>query len=272
MSTARGILRLVCPEAAIVVFLVLFAAAALAAYAQPPALATAAPASPEQRGAELFQRERCFFCHSVRDYPAGQMRVSFSLGYLERLAGQWGRNGPDLNALTGRRTGDWLLAHLIDPGASVAGCPMPSYAYLPDGDLQALMAFLQRQNATVRQENVLTPGPAPAVPATRDSYLAGRALYQIYCIGCHGREGNGAGTVGQLLAPEPRDLSDAAWMTKRDDASLYRTMAAGRPGTAMPGYAATLGDHDVALVLYYIRFFANPSARQAMEEGFGGAR
>ncbi len=249
-------------EIFIALFLAIFALGALAANAQSPAFA-----SLEQRGAEIFQREHCFFCHSVRDAPAAPPRVTFSLGYVERIAWQWLRNGPDLNRMAGERTDDWLLAHLIEPGAIVAGCPMPSYAYLPPEELQALIAYIQQANPPADATMLGDPGTPTNVPATRESYLAGRALYRTYCEGCHGREGNGAGAVGHLLQPEPRNLSDVAWMSKRDDAYLFQIVAQGKAKTAMPGYAAILTNREQALVLYYLRFFADPSARQAMEEG-----
>lgn len=250
-------------ETLVALFLGIFAVGALAAYAQPPTIA-----STEQRGAEIFQREHCSLCHSVRDSPAAPPRVTFPLGYLERLAWQWMRNGPDLNQMAGERTDDWLLAHLIEPGAIVAGCPMPSYAHLPDEDVKALVTFIQKANRPAHPASPIAPGSRPSVPATRESYLAGRALYEIYCAGCHGREGNGVGPVGPLLQPEPRDLTDAAWMRKRDDDYLFRIIAQGKTNTAMPGYGAILTAREESLVLYYLKFFADPSARQAMEEGF----
>ncbi len=250
-------------ETLVVAFFVTFALGAWVANAQPPAFATL-----EQRGGEIFHRAGCFFCHSVRDAPIAPPRVTFSLGYVERLAWQWTRNGPDLNQIAGARTNDWLFAHLVEPGATVAGCPMPSYAYLPAEDLHALVAFIQKANVPARAATPADPGAPPPVAATREAYLAGRALYRTYCEGCHGREGNGAGSAGHLLQPEPRDLTDAAWVQKRDDAYLFRVIAVGKPNTAMPGYNGILTAREEALVLFYLKFFADPSARQAMEEGF----
>lgn len=255
-------------ETFIALFFGIFVAGALAAYAQPPVPDADVSVSLEARGAEIFQRERCFFCHSMRDQPAAPPRVVFALGYVERIAWQWARNGPDLSRLSGVRTDDWHLAHLVDPGANVAGCPMPSFAHLPDDELKALIAFIQKQNPRANSASPTPPAARPIVPATRESYLAGRALYRTYCAGCHGREGNGAGAVGHLLQPEPRDLTDAAWMRKRDDDYLFRIIAQGKANTAMPGYDATLTAYEQSLVLYYTQFFADPSARQAMEEGF----
>jgi cbb3-type cytochrome oxidase cytochrome c subunit len=264
---ARKIIR---PEFLIIVFLGLFAAGALAAYAPPPVPGpTSGPVEPAARGAEIFQRERCFFCHSLRDNPPAVPRVTFSLGYLERLTWQWVRNGPDLNHLTGARTDDWLLAHLVEPGAIIAGCPMPSYAFLPDADLQTLVAYIRQANPEPAAVPLKASGlERPSLPATRQTYLAGRALYATYCEGCHGRNGNGAGAIGHLLQPEPRNLTDAAWMSKRDDDYLFRIIASGKPDTAMPAYEAIFSGNEMASVLFYLKFFADPSARQAMEEGF----
>jgi len=252
-----------------VLFLGIFAVSAFAASAQPLTTAAAVAIALEQRGAQIFQRERCFFCHSTRAQLAAPPRVTFPLGYVERVAWQWARNGPDLTRTASQRANDWQRAHLINPGAIMAGCPMPSYAYLPNEDLESLIAFIQKQGQPAPQTTPTVPGPRPIIPATRESYLAGRALYQIYCAGCHGRQGNGAGPVGHLLQPEPRDFTDAAWMRKRDDDYLFRVTAQGKADTAMPGYDGILTAREEALVLYYLKFFADPSAQQAMEEGFG---
>jgi mono/diheme cytochrome c family protein len=227
--------------------------------------------SPEARGQQIFQREGCVFCHSLPGYQPTPQAVMRGLGYLQRLGTGWSRNGPDLALEPGKRTDDWHLAHLLNPTAVLPGCPMPSYTGLPDDELRALIAFLQTPRS-------LTPTPSPGppvnrgqgekVPPTRTSYLAGRELYRLYCAGCHGMEGNGAGPVGHLLWPEPRDFTDTAWMRKRSDAYLLEVIGRGKPGTAMPGYDDLLTAREQALVLYYLKLYTNPSARQSLEEGF----
>lgn len=233
----------------------------------------------EGRGEQVFQREGCVFCHALPGYRPPPQAVTRGLtGYLQRLGTKWLRTGPDLALEPGRRTDDWHLAHLINPQAVDPGCPMPSYAGLPEDDLRALIAFIQTPRGPTP-----TPSPQPGraketrfleengflrIPPTRSSYLAGREIYRVYCAGCHGVEGNGAGAVGHLLWPEPRDFTDTAWMRKRSDAYLLEVIGRGKPGTAMMGYDGLLADEEQALVLYYLKFYTNPSARQGMEEGF----
>ncbi len=202
------------------------------------------------RGWVIFQRERCFFCHTLN----GKDEVRSSVA----------RSGPDLS-LAPRRTDDWHLAHLIDPQAVVASSIMPSYASLLEADLRALIAFVQSSSAVP-----LTPGPAEAVPSiaeSLESYRAGQRLYEAYCAGCHGEFGNGIGRVGHLLRPEPRDFTNRAWMAKRTDEYLFRVISDGLPDTAMPGYRDALSPTDRTLLLHYLRYFTDPAAKQALEQG-----
>jgi len=271
--------RLPKAETGVLLLLALFVLGAVLA----PGAGNSQGSALEARGQQVFQREGCVFCHSLPGYRPTPQAVSRSPAILQRVGTHWSRNGPDLTLEAGRRTDDWHLAHLVNPRAVMPGCPMPSYAGLPDEDLRALIAFIQTPRGAPlpppppsagesREEGKETRFPGEngflKVPPTRASYLAGREIYRAYCAGCHGMAGNGAGPVGHLLQPEPRDFTDAAWMRKRDDAYLLDVIRRGKPGTAMPGYAGLLSDEEQALVLYYLKFYANPSARQSMEEGF----
>jgi cytochrome c oxidase cbb3-type subunit 3 len=107
----------------------------------------------------------------------------------------------------------------------------------------------------------------PAIGDAVENYRAGKTLYEAHCAGCHGEGGNGIGGVGQLLRPEPRDFTDVAWMSKQSDERLFAVLADGLPQTAMPGYRGVLSLIERALVVRYLRYFADPLARQYMEQG-----
>lgn len=226
------------------------------------------PAPMDERVAQgqfVFQREQCFFCHTLNGKdevnPRQDEDSSFALHPLSLVT----RSGPDLS-LAPRRTDDWHLAHLIDPQAVVAGSIMPSYGSLSEADLRALISFVQSSTAVPAP----TPGPTEAVPSIAESletYRAGQRLYQAHCMGCHGEFGNGIGRVGHLLQPEPRDFTNRAWMAKRSDEYLYQVIADGLPSTAMPGYRQVLDPTDRALLLNYLRYFADPVAKQSWEQG-----
>ncbi|MFQ6001694.1 MAG: cbb3-type cytochrome c oxidase subunit II [Anaerolineae bacterium] len=212
-----------------------------------------------QQGHEVFRREGCFFCHSMegRELTA---EVSPLLGLV--------RSGPDLLFEAGLHTDDWHLAHLLNPKAINPRSAMPSYAHLSDQEMKALIAFLQE----VRGQPSPTPAPTreafiPEVPRTLEAYQAGRRIYQENCGGCHGSEGNGSGSVGHLLVPEPRDFTNALWMSKQTDLYLFTVITDGKSETAMPGYRELLSAQERSLVLQFIRYYAHPSRRQAMEEG-----
>src|SRR3990172_8080524 len=91
-------------------------------------------------GAGIFRRERCMFCHTLTGtstYP----------GLTQ--------TGPDLREPGRQRSDDWHVAHLLQPAAVVAASTMPSFGYLPEEELRALVASLQ----------TLSPsGPAASTP------------------------------------------------------------------------------------------------------------
>jgi len=210
----------------------------------------------EEKGRQVFLREPCYSaCHvTTLASPA----KSDTTGFV-----------PDLRK-TPRRTRDWYLAYFVDPRAVLPYSFMPSFGHLTPDDTEALIAFLQRLNRDVK---VPTPEPVPSseIPATPRnfaSYQAGQALYGTYCAGCHGLSGNGGGTVGQLLAPEPRDFTDGAWMSKQTENYLFAILESGKPNTAMPGFKDILTPTQRALVLRYVEYFANPVERERLELGF----
>jgi mono/diheme cytochrome c family protein len=142
---------------------------------------------------------------------------------------------------------------------------MPSFAYLPQDDVMALVAFLQSQRPSPQMTGA--PETMPVIGDSLENYRAGRALYQADCVGCHGEEGNGTGVVGHLLQPEPRDFADVAWMSKQSDERLFAVIADGVPQTAMPGYRDVLSLNERALIVRYLRYFVDPVAKQFMEQG-----
>jgi cytochrome c553 len=97
-----------------------------------PALANAQAASAE-RGAKLYAESKCSMCHSV----AGKGNAK---GVLDNV-------GATLSA-------DEIRQWLVDPAAMTAKAhaerkpPMKSYASLPKGDLDALVAYMQTLKAT----------------------------------------------------------------------------------------------------------------------------
>ncbi|CZT37162.1 cytochrome c oxidase subunit 2 [Rhizobium sp. 9140] len=93
-----------------------------------------APVAPQKTsGHELFFRHGCAACHAVAGTPA------------------IGRIGPDLTALGERQTlaagtlsntPDAMVRFIRDPASIKPGVKMPAFGMLPDGDIEAISAWL----------------------------------------------------------------------------------------------------------------------------------
>ena len=87
---------------------------------------------------------------------------------------------------------------------------------------------------------------------------AGQAVYQEQCAQCHGTTGDGAGPVGELLYPRPRDyrrgiykFTSTRYGSKPLRADLVRTIKRGIHGTAMPAFKL-LPKEDIEAVVDYV--------------------
>lgn len=88
------------------------------------------------------------------------------------------------------------------------------------------------------------------VPADAKSVEAGRQLFQIYCVPCHGKSGQGDGYVGAKLALQPYNLS-AQQTRERTDGFIFGYMTFG--GAVMPIYANDLSPTERWHVVNYVR-------------------
>jgi len=78
------------------------------------------------------------------------------------------------------------------------------------------------------------PGrPSPEARVIRPSEVVDfQAIYSQNCSGCHGKDGQGALTVG---------IGRPVYLAIADDSLIQRTIEAGRPGTPMPAFAQKAG-------------------------------
>ncbi|MDH5675548.1 MAG: cytochrome c [Myxococcales bacterium] len=85
---------------------------------------------------------------------------------------------------------------------------------------------------------------------------AARALFNVSCAGCHGRDGSGNGPERPPGAQMP-DLRSAALHQGRSDAELTQVIAEGR--NMMPSFRDKISGEGIAALLRYVRSLA-PSA------------
>lgn len=84
--------------------------------------------------------------------------------------------------------------------------------------------------------------------ATFHSVWNGQRLYNINCVTCHGRKGDGKGPVGpQIAAP---DLTNDLYV-KKSDGRAFAVIHNG--GTAMPRYGFKFSEKDHWDVVNYLR-------------------
>jgi cytochrome c oxidase cbb3-type subunit 3 len=99
------------------------------------------------------------------------------------------------------------------------------------------------------------PGRRSAeAPQIRPAEVADFAtLFSQNCSGCHGKDGQGALTVG---------IGRPVYLAIADDATIRGTTESGRPGTSMPAFAQKAGgmltDAQIEILVRGIRNWAKP--------------
>jgi len=79
---------------------------------------------------------------------------------------------------------------------------------------------------------------------------AGKALFEKYCVTCHGPRGRGDGL--EIAGATVADLSSAATQRKLN-VDLLTTIHEGRPGKVMPSWKWRLSEEQSKNVLAYVR-------------------
>lgn len=89
----------------------------------------------------------------------------------------------------------------------------------------------------------------------------GKALYQRYCIYCHGKFGDGAGENAPWLDPKPRDFTKGTFKCRSTpsgtlplDSDLYASISRGLHASAMPPWKALTRQQRADLVAYVKTF------------------
>ncbi len=271
--------------------IVFFAVVAVAVFApsliwQPEQTTVAHPYTAEQeRGRELFYANGCNYCHTqyVRYEDTAMGPVSQGGDYVfdnPMILGSE-RTGPDLSYIGHKRSEKWEIDHLRDPRQFSPMSIMPSFSFLPEEDLQAIVTYLFALGDRVAQERMILPPEAyagmtdPVQPPTMApgdgsqpqgwstweaaSLQEGKEIYVNYCLTCHGCAGNGLGSYAGTLSVTPANFKQEPFRSMPEDQWFWH-VSEGIPGTVMPPWKSSLTDEELWNVLRYIRYtFARPA-------------
>jgi len=85
--------------------------------------------------------------------------------------------------------------------------------------------------------------------ATAPVLAKGKALYEIYCLVCHGAEGKGDGPIAAKIPPPPSYRSER--LLGYPPGRIFHVITMG--ANKMPSYAAQLAPEERWLVITYLR-------------------
>ncbi len=178
------------------------------------------------RGAELFA-QNCAGCHG----PSGQGNGWISHVLL--------RKPKDLSSMRFSRQ---LLSQILWNGKR--GTAMPSWRSLPQNDLAALTAFVQKLHV-----------PPDDELATAEDRQRGSSIFAVNCAPCHGASGDGKGAVAMNLVPEPANFK----LKQPNPEYIRRVLAEGIPGTAMPSWKEQIPEADRRVLAIHVRSLFEPN-------------
>lgn len=222
-----------------------------------------------KRGRQIYIREGCVYCHSqyVRLQDRGLGPVSLPGDFAFETPHQLGtaRTGPDLSNEGKRFASGWQRAHLINPRALKPGSIMPSFSYLPNRDLDDLVAYIQSLGNQRRTMNPYVP------PQEYEKFLlskkvdtsspraaqAGRGLYVQNCAACHGLQGRGNGSASIMMNTKPSDFSHAKY-NKFSDLYWFYRISEGVPGSGMPRWGENLTEDQRWDLVAFLKTLVNP--------------
>ena len=109
-----------------------------------------------------------------------------------------------------------------------------------------------------------TLGKDPKPPKKTPELLnAGKKLFEVNCVSCHGEKGDGKGPVGMALTPHPSDFAEPLknWPnTKGKPERIFEVISKGIPNSAMVGWPQ-LSEKERWGLVYFVMSFAKQNQK-----------
>lgn len=126
--------------------------------------------------------------------------------------------------------------------------------------LRAFLLLLALSSPVIAKEH--EPKLVFDMDAAKATHERGRKVYDMYCSGCHGLSGDGAGPASKFLNPKPRNFTKAEFKftsgpsgSLPTDEDLFKVVTNGLHGTSMPSWRL-LSHEDRSAVVGYLKTFA----------------
>lgn len=191
---------------------------------------------------ELLYKENCNVCHQTK--------------------GKGGIGLPLTEEKLSSVSDDYLLKtiRLGRPGRI-----MPSFNYLSDAQVNALVAYLRSW----------TTGKAPVFSAERieGDVRQGGILFGKHCSKCHGLDGSGEGIgTGVTMSRKrsflvmPPAITNPGFLQSTTDEMIEYTILSGRDDTEMPSFRGKLKAEEIQNIIAFIRTQEGPPLRVANDD------
>ncbi len=138
----------------------------------------------------------------------------------------------------------------------------PAAAPSPPADAGAAKSFAAAM-PSIHLNQWHTPEPGEYLDHNQRVRLIqrGKLVYDKYCVGCHGEQGDGKGPAAARLITQPRDFRSGIYKFRSTDSSslplesdLHRTITHGLSRVSMPAFPL-LPEHDKIALIQYIKHF-----------------
>jgi mono/diheme cytochrome c family protein len=194
----------------------------------------------------------CVGCHSPRDPNSGQFDLSriFAGGLFPFPEEGFSTTGSNLTPDVGTGIGGWseedfMTANRLglrpDGTVIIPFMPWPYYSKWSDDDLRAVWLYLLSLNPI---EHQVPPSALTGLALSGEGSDRGQALFNVYCIICHGEQGINGPIASIELNRSVNNL---------DKATLIRMISEGRPDDGMPGFKKTLTREQINDIVAFFR-------------------